>query len=100
MPRIAPQTAYSAIADEVADATNKNNKQLPLPSSTERKRQSPTVSQTTSSESQNKFLFRVPDYTKAEECKKRKFTTGVENSSLAQHLMCPPKVSRVQQIYR
>lgn len=100
MPRIAPQTAYSAIADEVADSTSKTNKQLPLPSNTERKRQSPILPQTSSTESQNKLLFRVPDFPKTEECKKRKFSMGVENSSLAQHLMCPPKVSRIQQIYR
>lgn len=100
MPRVAPQTAYSAIADEVADATSKTNKQLPLPSNTERKRQSPISSQPNSAETTNKLLFRIPEFPKAEESKKRKFPLGVENSSLAQHLMCPPKISRIQQIYR
>lgn len=100
MPRIAPQTVYSAIADEIADSTSKSNKQLPLPSNTERKRQSPVAPQTSSTESQNKLLFRVPDFPKNEESKKRKFSMGVENNSLAQHLLCSPKVSRIQQIYR
>lgn len=99
MPRIAPQTAYSAIADEVADSTNKSNKQLPLPSSTERKRSIP-VSAQSAIDLGGKPLFRVPEPPKIDEIKKKKFSLGVENSSLAQHLMGPPKISRIQQIYR
>lgn len=100
MPRIAPQTAFSAIADEVADSTSKINKQLPSPSSTERKRPPVSVAQCVMPENAGKAVFRVPEPPKGEESKKRKLPVGVENSSLAQHLMGSPKMSRIQQIYR
>ncbi|KAJ8958914.1 hypothetical protein NQ318_019683 [Aromia moschata] len=77
LPRTAPQTAFSALADETADAANQSNKQLPSP----------------------KAPFRIPDPPKAEESKKRKVPICPENSSLAQHLLTP-KFCRIQQLYR
>ncbi|KAJ8916272.1 hypothetical protein NQ315_016412 [Exocentrus adspersus] len=83
LPRTAPQTAFSALADETAEAATQSNKQLPPPSSTERKRQTATQS------------AGIPP--KAEDGKKRKACT--EGSSLAQHLLAP-KVCRIQQLQR
>ncbi|KAF5294156.1 hypothetical protein FQR65_LT10867 [Abscondita terminalis] len=101
MPRVAPQTIYSAIADEVADAASINNEQLPFPAQTECKR-TPTTSQVQSStsESSRPQSFRLPETFKNEDTKKRKIPFGVESSTLAQHLIGPSKVSRIQQIYR
>lgn len=101
MPRVAPQTLYSAIADEVANAANISNDQLPLPAHTDRKRSTAAVSiQSTVSESIKSTQFKVPELFKPEENRKRKLPFGVENSTLAQHLIGPSKVSSVQQIYR
>lgn len=101
MPRVAPQTAFSAIADEIADSASKINRQLPTPSSTERKRFPPvSVEQQNVGIEGNKSVFRIPDLPKNEECKKRKLPGGVESSSLAQHLIGSPKISRIQQLYR
>lgn len=101
MPRMAPQTIYSAIADEVADSASLTNEQLPLPTLPDRKRTVP-VSQVQQNvpESIKSQQFRTPDAFKNEESKKRKLSFGVENSSLAQHLIGPNKISRIQQIYR
>ncbi|GJQ70633.1 hypothetical protein Trydic_g23023 [Trypoxylus dichotomus] len=99
MPRVAPQTAYSAIADEVADSASKNNKLLPNPSNTERKR--PTSMCNTVGMSDNKPIsFRMPELPKLDDTKKRKLSIPIESSNLAQHLMGPPKMSKIQQIYR
>ncbi|KAK4879938.1 hypothetical protein RN001_008084 [Aquatica leii] len=101
MPRVAPQTIYSAIADEVADAASINNEQLPFPAQTECKR-TPSTSQVqlSTSESSRPQPFRLPETFKSEDTKKRKMPFGVESSSLVQHLIGPSKVSRIQQIYR
>ncbi|KRT80541.1 hypothetical protein AMK59_6745, partial [Oryctes borbonicus] len=99
MPRVAPQTAYSAIADEVADSASKNNKLLPNPSNTERKR--PASMCTATGLSDNKPIsFRMPEPPKLDDTKKRKLSIPIECNNLAQHLMGPPKISKIQQIYR
>lgn len=99
MLRSAPQTAYSAIADEVAENAFQCNKQLPLPATTERKR--PAVAQVSAGGQENikNIPFRVPDPPKSEDSKKRKLQMNPENSSLAQHLLSP-KFCRIQQLYR
>lgn len=100
MLRSAPQTAFSALADEVAETAYQCNRQLPLPSTTERKRQA--VSQVNPNIQENTkttIPFRVPDPPKSEETKKRKLQLNPENSSLAQHLLSP-KFCRIQQLYR
>lgn len=97
--RTAPQTAYSALADEVAETAFHCNKQLPLPSTTERKRQTIAQVSTTGQENMKSLPFRVPDPPKVEENKKRKLQMNPENSSLAQHLLSP-KFCRIQQLYR
>ncbi|XP_025831488.1 BRCA2-interacting transcriptional repressor EMSY isoform X2 [Agrilus planipennis] len=98
--RAVPQTAYSAIANQVADEASKNNELLPLPAYTERKRGS-SFSQSTNAilESSKSVQFRVPDTVKTEESKKRKNSYGIENSSIG-HFMNAPKMSKIQQIYR
>ncbi|XP_031344644.1 BRCA2-interacting transcriptional repressor EMSY isoform X1 [Photinus pyralis] len=100
MPRVAPQTIYSAIADEVADNASANNEQLSHPTQSERKRGS-TSSQAQSNnvpESSRAQVFRTGDGFKNEDSKKRKLAFGVEHSSLAQ--LGPSKISKIQQIYR
>lgn len=96
MARIAPQTAYSAIADEVADTASKINKQLPSPSCTERKRPppiSPThINASTSDGTGKNMQFRLSE----PEIKKRKLSLSVDNNNM----MGPPKISKIQQIYR
>lgn len=101
MPRVAPQTAYSAIADEVADNASKNNKLLPNPSSTERKRLASICTPSGISDVNKPISFRMPEPPKSEiDTRKRKLSIPLEGSSLAQHLMGPPKMSKIQQIYR
>lgn len=100
MPRTAPQTAFTAIADEVADTASMNNKQLPLPVATERKRNQNQQVQIGIPENSKNMQFRTPEPLKLEDSKKRKLPLFGENSNLAQHLMGPPKVSKIQQIYR
>ncbi|XP_045471442.1 BRCA2-interacting transcriptional repressor EMSY [Harmonia axyridis] len=98
MPRMAPQTAFSAMADEVAENADLSNKQLPLPANTERKRSMIVQSNQNILGDCNKGSFRINEQPKHEELRKRKFS---ENSSLAQHLLGPSnKMSRIQQIYR
>ncbi|XP_060518255.1 BRCA2-interacting transcriptional repressor EMSY [Cylas formicarius] len=104
LPRVPPQTSYSVIADEVSDVAGQLNKQLPLPSHTDRKR--PITTQSMSGASQEVAIktqtFRVPDVPK-DDMKKRKISIPSENSSLAQHLLGPNsgnKLSKIQQIYR
>ncbi|CAH0556756.1 unnamed protein product [Brassicogethes aeneus] len=100
LPRMAPQTAYTSIADEVADNAAQNNKQLPSPSATERKR---TINIATSSvlpEGSSKTSFRIPEPPKFDEAKKRKLSISENSSCLAQHLLGPSKTSRIQQLYR
>ncbi|KAL3281486.1 hypothetical protein HHI36_004693 [Cryptolaemus montrouzieri] len=96
MPRTTPQTAYLAIADEVAEGADQNNKLLPLPASTERKHSAVPLNQNILGECNKPNSFRIPDVPKHEESKKRKFS----ESSLAQHLLGPSKISKIQQIYR
>ncbi|EFA04488.2 BRCA2-interacting transcriptional repressor EMSY [Tribolium castaneum] len=100
LPRMAPQTAYSAIADEAAENANQTNKQLPYPAATERKRPPMQPPVPTAPETSKGAQFRVPETPKIEDSKKRKLPICTENSSLAQHLLGPPKMSRTQQIYR
>ncbi|XP_063922531.1 BRCA2-interacting transcriptional repressor EMSY isoform X2 [Zophobas morio] len=100
IPRMAPQTAYSAIADEVAESANLTNKQLPHPASTERKRPPSQPALQLVPETSKGASFRVPDTPKSDDSKKRKMPICTENSSLAQHLLGAPKMSRTQQIYR
>ncbi|KAJ8975838.1 hypothetical protein NQ317_001235 [Molorchus minor] len=76
LPRTAPQTAFSALADETAEVATQCNKQLPLPSSTERKRQTVTqLSAAATTETSKTVPFRIPDPPKAEENKKEKTTS-------------------------
>ncbi|RZC40823.1 EMSY [Asbolus verrucosus] len=100
IPRMAPQTAYSAIADEAAEVANLNNKQLPHPACTERKRPPSQPVMQLMPETSKGASFRVPETPKNDDTKKRKLPICTENSSLAQHLLGPPKMSRTQQIYR
>ncbi|KAF2895391.1 hypothetical protein ILUMI_10786 [Ignelater luminosus] len=88
-------------ADEVAESASLSNEQLPVPALPDRKRAAP-VSQVQQNvpESIKSQQFRIPDAFKNEESKKRKLSFGVENSTLAQHLIGPSKISRIQQIYR
>ncbi|KAJ8935081.1 hypothetical protein NQ314_013026 [Rhamnusium bicolor] len=100
LPRTSPQTAFSALADEAADVAHQSNKQLPSPSSTERKRPAiPQMVPTVAPETSKALPFRIPDPPKVEENKKRKIPVCPENSSLAQHLLAP-KLCRIQQLYR
>jgi hypothetical protein len=100
IPRLAPQTAYSAIADEAAETANQTNKQLPYPACTERKRPPSQPTLQMMPETSKGASFRVPETPKSDDNKKRKMPICTENSSLAQHLLGPPKMSRTQQIYR
>lgn len=102
LPRTMPHTCYSALADDIADVTSQSNKQLPSPSCTERKRLQnppPTVAECNS---KVQVPFRIPEapIKAQEESKKRKLPVCTENSSLAQHLLGPAKMSRIQQLYR
>lgn len=100
MSRSAPHTAYSIIADDVADSVSLTNKQLLPPACTERKRSQNQHLQTSVPENNINLQFRVPEPPKTEECKKRKLPFCTENCSAIQHLMGPPKISKIQQIYR
>lgn len=100
---MAPQTCFSALADEIADNTSQTNKQLPSPSNTERKRtQNQQPQNVVECNSKGQVPFRIPEapIKTQDECKKRKLPICTENSSLAQHLLGPAKMSRIQQIYR
>ncbi|KAF5303193.1 hypothetical protein FQA39_LY10106 [Lamprigera yunnana] len=98
MPRVAPQTIYSALADEIADAASVNNEQLPFPAQMECKRTSTTTQAPNTPESSRTQQFRPPETSKSEDPKKRKIPFGID-ASLSQ-LIAPAKVSRIQQIYR
>ncbi|CAG9814121.1 unnamed protein product [Phaedon cochleariae] len=102
LPRTPPQTLYSSVADDVGESASQSNRQLPLPSNTERHK--PSVIQIpiiTAAETASKSVpFRIPDPPKGEEnTKKRKLAGSSENSSLAQQLLTP-KLCRIQQLYR
>ncbi|KAG5876868.1 BRCA2-interacting transcriptional repressor EMSY [Gonioctena quinquepunctata] len=100
LPRTAPQTVFSAVADEAAEHASQCNTHLPSPFNTERKRSIVTQMQpSVGSENCKMMPFRIPDLPKADESKKRKLSSGTENSSLAQHLLSP-KFSKIQQLYR
>lgn len=97
LPRTAPQTAFSAFADEIAETASQCNKQIPTTSTNiERKRPTPPIIPIVP-ETSKTIPFRIPDLPKSDENKKRKLQP--ENSSLAQHLLAP-KVCRIQQLYR
>lgn len=97
MPRTTPQTAYSIIADDVADSASASNKQLPPPAMTERKRSQ--VQQTVSMTESGKTVgYRLPEVGKMEDCKKRKMSFCPDSTGV--YPMGPPKMSRIQQIYR
>ncbi|VEN49037.1 unnamed protein product, partial [Callosobruchus maculatus] len=112
LPRTAPQTALSALADEAADVANQCNKQLPVPTSTERRRppvvsgqaQPPHPTTTVASVSDMSGLgaskstmpFRMPDPPKPDD-KKRKLAQ--DTSNLAQQLISP-RLCRIQNLYR
>nr|CAI5862556.1 unnamed protein product [Callosobruchus analis] len=111
LPRTAPQTALSALADEAADVASQCNKQLPVPTSTERRRppvvsgqpQPPHHPATTaasvsdvSGASKSTIQFRVPDPPKPDD-KKRKLAQ--DTSNLAQQLISP-RLCRIQNLYR
>lgn len=100
MSRAAPQTAYSIIADDVAASVSLSNKQLPPPAYTERKRSQNQQLQISVPENNKNLQFRVPEPPKADESKKRKLPFCMDNCTAIQHLMGPPKISRIQQIYR
>nr|XP_022920560.1 BRCA2-interacting transcriptional repressor EMSY [Onthophagus taurus] len=101
MQRVVPQTAYSAIADEMADISNKHNRQLPNPSSTERKRPASSTSPMSISDINKSTPFRNTENSiKLEDGKKRKLPINLDGPSLSPHIMGPPKMSRIQQIYR
>lgn len=98
MHRVTPQTVFSVIADDNADTANSSNKQLPLPSMTERKR---TQSQHGATVADGKAIgYRSSDTPKLEECRKRKFAFCSESGGMMQYSMGPPKISKIQQIYR
>lgn len=100
LPRMAPQTVYSAIADEVAETACQTNKQLPHPALTERKRPLSQPSVPMISDTTKGLPFRIPETPKNDDNKKRKHTICPDNSSLAQHLLGSPKISRTPQVYR
>lgn len=101
MQRSTPQTAYSIIADEVAETANATNKQLPHPAMTERKRnQSQYVQGATVIDNNKTMGYRLPDAPKMEDCRKRKLGFCPESSGVVQYPMGPPKISKIQQIYR
>lgn len=95
--RIAPQTVYTPIADDVAEAAALNNEKLPLPASTERKRVAPLQH---AAEANRAMHFRTPEVVKGDEIKKRKISFSLENSMLGQHLMGPSKPSKISELYR
>lgn len=100
MHRATPQTMFSVIADDNADTANASNKQLPLPSMTERKRNQNQYGQGVAHTDGKSMSYRTNDNQKLEECRKRKFTLCSESSGLPQYTMGPPKISKIQQIYR
>lgn len=101
MQRSTPQTAFSIIADEAAETASASNKQLPFPALTERKRNQNQHLQGAGIADNNKSLgYRMPDAQKMEDCRKRKLGFCPENSGMSQYPMGPPKISKIQQIYR
>lgn len=62
MPRLAPQTAYSIIADDEANKVSVENEKLPLPANTERKRplQTSTIETINKNIQHREVYFRVP----------------------------------------
>ncbi|XP_056644631.1 BRCA2-interacting transcriptional repressor EMSY isoform X1 [Diorhabda sublineata] len=102
LPRQAPQTLYSAIANDVAESASQSNKLLPSPANTERKR--PVVSPITTianPDTCKNISFRVPEPPKQDENvnKKRKLVGVTENANITHNLLSP-KLCRIQQIYR
>lgn len=100
MHRATPQTVFSIIADENSDAASATNKQLPLPSMTERKRNQILHSQGNAGIDGKGIGYRSSETPKLEECRKRKFPFSTENSGIVQYSMGSPKISKIQQIYR
>lgn len=100
LPRMAPQTVYSAIADEVAETACQTNKQLPHPATTERKRplSQPVLPMMT--DMSKGVPFRIPETPKTDDNKKRKQSICTDSSSLAQHLLGASKINRTPQVYR
>lgn len=96
--RVAPQTVYTSLADEMADMASLNNEKLPLPANTERKRRATSPHATDGN--RTGLHFRMPEPVKCDEGKKRKISFALENSTLAQHLMGPSKSSRITEYYR
>ncbi|CAH1996449.1 unnamed protein product [Acanthoscelides obtectus] len=112
LPRTAPQTALSALADETAEVASQCNKQLPAPNNTERRRlpvvtgqpqqsHPPTTAASTSEasgvgSSKSAMQFRIPEPPKPED-KKRKLVQDTGN--LAQQLISP-RLCRIQNLYR
>lgn len=97
--RTTPQTVFSVIADDNADAASTSNKQLPLPSMTERKRTQSQHGQGATVDSKT-LGYRSSDSPKLEETRKRKFAFCSESSNMIPYSMGPPKISKIQQIYR
>lgn len=98
--RATPQTVFSVIADDSADAASTSNKQLPLPSMTERKRTQSQHGQGATVVDNKTLGYRSSDSLKLEETRKRKFAFCSENSGMLPYAMGPPKISKIQQIYR
>lgn len=98
--RATPQTIFSLVANEGADAASVSNKQLPIPQMTERRRNpNPHVQGVTSAD--NKTVgYKSSDTPKLEECRKRKFPFYSDNGGMMQYSMGPPKISKIQQLYR
>lgn len=71
-----------------------------MPSHTERKRtQQAQPTQHNVPDTKN-IQPRISDVPKAEDSKKRKLSYPQESCSMMQHLMGPPKLGKIQQIYR
>lgn len=100
MQRSVPQTAFSIIADEVAESASSSNKQLPYPAMTERKRTQNQHMQGAAVADNKPLGYRLPESPKMEDCRKRKLAFCPETSGLVQYPMGPPKISKIQQIYR
>lgn len=99
MHRTAPQTVFSVIADNNADAASATNSQLPIPSMTERKRNSSQHIQGATGADSKAMGYKL-ETSKLEDCRKRKFAFCPESSGMMQYSMGPPKISKIQQIYR
>lgn len=98
VPRMSPQTGYSVIADELSEAANQSNK-LPLSTSSDRKRIAVSHPNQILNDGKSN-MFKLPDGSKHDDSKKRKLSICPENSTLAQHLLGTPKITRIQQIYK